>query len=338
MNVRSLLTVACIAIGANSAFAQQDYTKDRSPVNATNAGAAAQGMFAAAGEAVNEMVRREYPNSAITYEPGSAAGSLARMMRGQVSLSSAHSSLEIAAALTGTEPFPQKLPAENLKLIAVLTPGMHSYLVARPAFVQRYNVKTSSDMFAKPLPLRLNMNQKGTISVYHQARALLEYYKTSEEQLSKAGGEAIYLPTRAAAEALKDGKIDALFWVTNTPDPTARELIEQQGMILIPIEAGAIDFIAKKFSLQKEFIKAGTYKGQERDLPTTNVKVFMSAGPSADDRTVYAITNAMLKHFDYYRSVHPLFKTFERHMLSDVGALKLHPAAERAYREAGVLK
>lgn len=338
MKRTSLFAAALILAGTAPALAQQDYTKDKSPVNATIAGAAASGIFATAGEAVNEMVRREYPNSAVTYEPGSTVGSLARMMSGQVPLATAHSPIDVAAALNGTEPFKQKMPAENLKVIARITEGMHPYVLVRPEFAQKHNIKSTGDMFSKPLAMRLNMNQKGTLPVYAQAQALLEHYKTSEEGLKKAGGEATYLPTTGAIDALKDGKLDAVIWVGFTPDRNARELIEQHNMVMVPIEQAAIDHIARKYKLEKEVIKAGTYKGQDKDLPATSLPIFMSAGPTADDRTVYAVTTSVLKHFDYFRSVHPLFKTYRPEMLVNVGSLKLHPAAERAYREAGVLK
>ena len=333
----SLFAAALLAASVGPTLAQ-DYTKDKSPVNATIAGAAPQGIFATAGEAVNEMVRREYPNSAVTYEPGSTAGSLARMMSGQVPLATAHSPIDVAAALNGTEPFKQKMPAENLRVIARVTEGMHPYVFARPDFAGKHQIKTMGDLFKKPLPMRINLNQKGTLPVYHQALALLEYYKTSEDQIKKNGGDPTYLPTTAALDALKDGKIDVIIWVGFTPDRNARQLIDQDGMIMLPIEEAAIDHVAKKFNLEKEWIKAGTYKGQDKDLPATSLPIFMSAGPSADDRTVYAVTNSIIKHFEYFRSVHPLFKTYQPAMLVNVGSLKMHPAAEKAYREAGLLK
>ena len=81
---------------------------DRGRLDVTFGGGSAQGSFAAVGEALGEMIRREYPGSAYVYEPGSLAGALVRVARGQLPIGLAGQA-ELAAAIQGEEPYREAL-------------------------------------------------------------------------------------------------------------------------------------------------------------------------------------------------------------------------------------
>src|SRR3970040_955131 len=95
-----------LLVTASNNLGASPFQDDGAPINVTLAGGAAQGMFAVLGEAVTEAVRRQNPGSALVYEPGNNAGSLLRMLRGDVSLSM-YAAGELNAALKGEAPFPR---------------------------------------------------------------------------------------------------------------------------------------------------------------------------------------------------------------------------------------
>src|SRR5438132_12401486 len=57
--------------------------KDNSPINYTIDGATAQGYFKVVTEAINGIIREIYPGSAATYKPGSPAGGIQAIAKGQ---------------------------------------------------------------------------------------------------------------------------------------------------------------------------------------------------------------------------------------------------------------
>ena len=336
---RILASLALAAgIAAHSPAFAQSLADDHSPVDASVAGASAQGMFAVAGEALNEMVRREYPDSSITYEPGSTAGSLALMLNGEKPLSIAHSAIDIEAALNGTAPFTEAYPADDLKLIARITGNMHPYVVARKDFVEKTGVKSFDDILAQKIPMRISLNQKGTLPNYHQVLALFDFHHVSEDDLVKAGSDLEYVPTNQGIEMLTDNKLDLVFLTSFTPASAVSQLLQRGDMVLLPISKEGIDFIAERFKLKTETIPAGTYQGQDFDMPVTSLPLFLSAGPAADDHTVYAVAKSIVNQFTYYQSVHPQFKEMTLERMVDVAPYTMHPAAKQAYEEAGLLK
>ena len=57
--------------------------KDKGPINYTVDGATASGYFKVVTEAINGLIRETYPGSAATYKPGSPAGGILNISRGQ---------------------------------------------------------------------------------------------------------------------------------------------------------------------------------------------------------------------------------------------------------------
>jgi uncharacterized protein len=312
--------------------------EDRGPVKATVAGASAQGMFSLVGEAVNEMVRREYPGSSIVYEPGNNAGSFTRMLKGEVPFSTGHCDLEVQAAVRGEAPYPRAYSKDEFGLIARVTDGLLLHVIARSDFVEKHGIKNFQDIVKKRIPVRVSMNQKGNLTVYHQARALFQHYGASESDILKWGGNIFYIPDNNAMDMMKDAKLDLIVSSSIPPDRRFVEMATTTKVTMVPVEKGAIDGIAQKLGTRTGTIKANTYAFQSQDYYGMSTGCYFSAGKAVPEEQAYKIAKAIHKHFDYYQSVHPVFKRHSREILIDKGNYNLHPGAEKLYREVGLLK
>src|SRR5690606_17005239 len=83
---------------------------------------------------------------------------------------------------------------------------------------------------------------------------------------------------------------------------------------------------------------AGTYGGQDEDVTLFGVKALYVTSSAMTDDEVYTIVTAILDNLDAFRAIHPaLADLTTEDFLSGLGA-PLHPGAERAYQEAGVLR
>lgn len=312
--------------------------EDRGPVKATVAGASAQGMFSLVGEAVNEMVRREYPGSSIVYEPGNNAGSFTRMLKGEVPFSTGHCDLEVQAAVRGEAPFPRVYSKDEFGLIARVTDGLLLHVIARSDFVEKHGIKTFADVVKKRIPVRVSMNQKGNLTVYHQARGLFQHYGASETNIQSWGGKIFYVPDNTAMDMMKDAKLDMIVSSSIPPDRRFAEMATTTKVVMVPVDREAVDAIAQKLGTRTGTIKANTYAFQPQDYYGMSTGCYFSAGKAVPEELAYKVAKAMYKHFDYYQSVHPVFKRHSREMLVDKGPYNLHPGAEKLYREVGLLK
>jgi TRAP transporter TAXI family solute receptor len=333
MNRIAIPLAALILLAAIDASAE-----DRGPVNATVAGSSAQGMFSLVGETVNEMVRREYPGSSIVYEPGNNAGSFTRMLKGEVPFSTGHCDLEVQAAVAGEVPFPRAYSKDEFGLIARVADGLLLHVVARSDFVDKHGIKTFTDIVKKRIPLRVSMNQKGNLTVYHQARALFQHYGVTESNILAWGGKIFYVPDNTAMDMMKDAKLDVIISSSIPPDRRFAEMATTTKVTMVPVEREAVDKIAQRLGTRTGTIKANTYAFMPQDYYGMSTGCYFSAGKAVPDELAYKVAKAMYKHFDYYQSVHPVFKRYSREILVDKGPYNLHPGAEKLYREVGLLK
>lgn len=327
-----------IVAGLFAVMGTQAGAEDRGPVNATVAGASAQGMFSLVGESVNEMVRREYPGSSIVYEPGNNAGSFTRMLKGEVPLSTGHCDLEVQAALAGEAPYTRAYLKDDFGLVARVTDGLLLHVLARNDFLEKHGIKTFADLAKKRVPMRVSMNQKGNLTVYHLARALFRHYRASENDILSWGGKIFYVPDNTAMDMMKDAKLDLIVSTSFPPDRRFVEMATTTKISLVPVEKEAVDAVAASIGTKTGWIKANTYSFQPQDYYATSTGCYLSAGKSAPEELTYKVAKAIYKHFDYYQSVHPVFKRYQKEMLVDKGNYNLHPGAAKLYREVGLLK
>ena len=85
----------------------------------------------------------------------------------------------------------------------------------------------------------------------------------------------------------------------------------------------------------------GSYKdvvNNDQDLPTVVMANTIVANAKVPADVVHDFTRALVSNVDAVRKVHPAFKDFDPKDAVRLSNVPLHPGAERAYREAGLLK
>lgn len=86
-------------------------------------------------------------------------------------------------------------------------------------------------------------------------------------------------------------------------------------------------------------IPAGTYPGQDEDVPTFGVKCLIIVNASMDENTVYEFTKAINAHIEDLANAHASLNAMKdpEFICNDI-PVPLHPGAEKYYKEAGMLK
>lgn len=228
-------------------------------------------------------------------------------------------------AYTGTGLYDGKGKVDDLRLIATLYPET-VHLVAR----KDAGIKSVADLKGK----RVSLDEPGSGTIV-DARIVLNAYGLTEDDI-----EAEYLKPGPAGDRLKDGALDAYFFVGGYPTGAVSELASTNGISLVPIDGPEMEKILKDYSFfAKDTVPADTYKDVP-EINTISVAAQLVTNAKQSDDLVYNITKTMWndasrKAFDAGHAKGKMITL--PNAVTSLG-IPLHPGAERFYKEAGVLK
>lgn len=228
-------------------------------------------------------------------------------------------------AYTGTGTMEGKEPAKDLRTIAALFEE-HIHLVA----LADSGINSVADLKGK----RVSLDEPGS-GTYVDANLILDANGLSEADIT-----AEALKGGAAAEALRNGKIDAFFVVAGYPTGSLVELASAAKIKLVPIDGDGAKALTDKYGFfAQSDIPEGTYEGVA-GTSTVAVGAQWFTSAKEDEELIYNITKALWN--DESRKLldvgHAKGKTITpATALTGVG-VPLHAGAERFYKEAGLIK
>lgn len=229
-------------------------------------------------------------------------------------------------AYSGTGTFDGRPKAENLRLIATLYPES-IHLVARKGT----GIKSVADLRGK----RVSMDEPGSGTLV-DVRLILGAFGMTDKDI-----DAEYLKPNQAGDKIRDGGLDAFFFVGGAPAGAIAELASSgAGIELVPIVGPEID---KLRSTQQFFtpdtIPANTYQNVG-EVKTISVNAQMIASTKLPEQTAYDITKAL--YSEATRKVldngHAKGKLITQENAIKGAGIPFHPGAEKFYKEAGLLQ
>ncbi len=229
-------------------------------------------------------------------------------------------------AQTGTGVWEGKPPVAGLRLIANLYPES-IHLVARKGA----GIKTVADLKGK----RVALDEPGSGTLV-DARLILAAYGLKDADL-----KAEYLKPNQAGDKLKDGALDAFFFVGGAPAGAIAELAASSaGIELVPIEGAQIDALIKASPFfSHDTIPTDTYKGVT-GVKTLSVGAQLVTSDKADANTVYEITKALYGEAAQkaLQAGHAKGKYITKENAVKSAGIPFHPGAAKFYKEVGLLK
>ena len=153
--------------------------------------------------------------------------------------------------------------------------------------------------------------------------------------------ESIFLPARAAIDALKTGQIDAAMQIAAIPTADITELSLTREVAIIKFAPGVRDKLVKeKPKYLPMVIPAGTYRGINEDIETVGMAALWACREDLADNLVYNIVKSTYSTpgLTYLGKVHPAGKGIKLENAAKWAPIPFHPGAEKFFKEAGVLK
>ena len=228
-------------------------------------------------------------------------------------------------AYSGTGTFEGKPKAQDLRLISTLYPES-IHLVTRKGA----GIKGVADLKGK----RVSMDEPGSGTLV-DVRLILGAYGLTDKDI-----KAEYLKPNQAGDKLKDGGLDAFFFVGGAPAGAIAELASTGGIELVPLVGPEIDALrAKQEFFTPDVIAANTYQNVP-EVKTISVNAQMVTSAKIPEQTVYEVTKAL--YSDATRktldSGHAKGKLITRDNAVKGAGIPFHPGAEKFYKEVGLLK
>jgi TRAP transporter TAXI family solute receptor len=242
-------------------------------------------------------------------------------------LESGFSQSDVATwAQTGTGIWEDRDAVENLRAIANLYPES-IHLVASAGS----GISSVADLAGK----RVSLDEPGSGTLV-DARIILESAGLSEDDI-----EAEYLKPTQAGDRMRDGALDAFFFVGGFPAGGIAELASQHDITLVPIDGEAAQGIIDQYGFfASDTIPGDTYEGVTTDTPTISVGAQWITSAEQPEELVYEITKALWN--DNTRKLldggHAKGAMITPDTALDGIGIPLHPGAERFYRGAGLIE
>jgi uncharacterized protein len=229
-------------------------------------------------------------------------------------------------AYTGTGAFEGKPKVADLRMIANLYPESIHLVVKKGS-----GIKSVADLKGK----RVALDEPGSGTLI-DARMVLAAYGVKESDIKPE-----YIKPNQAGDKLKDGSLDAFFFVGGAPAGAIAELASSgTGIELVPLGGPQAEALLKSSPwFAVDHIAAGTYKDVAA-VQTLAVGAQLVTNAKVDADTVYQITKAMYSESAQkaLQAGHAKGKFITKENAVKGVGIPYHPGAERFYKEAGLLK
>ena len=153
-----------------------------------------------------------------------------------------------------------------------------------------------------------------------------------------APGGATDLTARAAAQAIREGRLDAAFIYAPFQNLYVADLTGADDVHLVPLRRSSLGAIQEGHHfLKSTTIPGGMYKNQDEDVLTVGMDVMLLCRQPLADALVYDLTKTLFESVPVLRQAHPSAAGIDPER-GPTTAIPLHAGATRYYRERELLR
>jgi len=282
------------------------------------------GVYYPYGGALASIYTENIPGLQVTAEvTGASVDNLKLMQQGRADLAFTLADT-LAEAVAGTGPFAETGPVD-VKSLAVLYTNV-THLVAR----QGSGITRVADLKGKVVAT--GAPGSGTELIADRllrAAGLDPHADITRHALGASEG----------AGALKDGKVDALFWSGGLPTPAIQDLAATPGLPLTFIpQTDLLPALWSAYgrSLYREVIlPASTYRGQSDDVAVVGVANVLVVSGRLDADLVEQLTRTMFESRARLEAAHPEARHLAVPAGPDTAPAPFHEGARRVFESRG---
>ena len=163
------------------------------------------------------------------------------------------------------------------------------------------------------------------------ARAIMTAAGMSYDDL----GKTEYLPFAESVELIKNRQLDATLQSAGLGVSSIKDLATSLDITVVSVPSELVESLGAPYIAAT--IPAGTYTGQDADVPTVAVVNFLVTHEGVSDDMAYAMTKELFENLPELEAAHQAAKQIKLENAIAGMPLQLHPGAERYYKEKGLL-
>lgn len=221
----------------------------------------------------------------------------------------------------GLEPF--EAPITNVMGIARLSPNKVHVVVSKDSGVTSIKELKGKPFASQPV---------GNVTT-EAFKAVLAANGMKEDDIELTRGGQGY-----GASQMKDRRVVGFTGTTNVPSPAFADVAQSLDVRFLPLDDETFAAMQKDNpGFVRSVLPAGSYRGQDEDVPTAATDLILITHDRLSDDEAYWITKTLVENLDQVRRIHASLADLTVEGMAQVPGLKLHPGAERYYREAGAL-
>jgi len=226
-------------------------------------------------------------------------------------------------AWNGVEDAGFKAPLTRLRAIAATYPN-YIHIVAS----KESGIKTLDDLKGKRISV--GAPKSGTEL---NARAIFKAAGLTYEDM----GRVEFMPYAESVELIKNRQLDATLQSSGLGMAAIRDLAAMVPITFVAVPEDVVTKIGSA-AYQPKMIPAGTYDGQDADVPTAAITNILVSHEKVSDDVAYQMTKLIFENLDRLASAHSAAKDIKLDTATEGLPIPLHPGAERYYKEVGLLQ
>lgn len=280
------------------------------------------GTYFPLGGAIASTINKHAPDVNITVQTTDGSVNNAHLLgMGDIDLALIQTDITYYAT-NGMEMFKQKYP--NFTAICRIYPDT-THIIAQG----ESNIKTIEDLKGKPVSVGApGSGNEVTL------RQILNTAGITYDDI-----EPFYLSFSESSEHFKDGHIDAFHTNSSVPAAIVHDLNSLNKVTLLPVGGTLRDKLVAQYPFYTPVsIPANTYKYQTEPYETVAVQALLIADAKLPEELVYEITKAIFENLDEIKAAHSAAEGMSLETALDGIAIKLHPGAEKYFKEKGLIK
>ena len=316
MKVLGLATLTTVAASPVSAQDQQFISIGTGGVT---------GVYYPTGGAICRLVNKDRKEHGIRCSVESTGGSVYNVntvRAGELEFGVAQSDVQFHA-YNGTSDFEDQGKFEDLRAV---------FSVHAEPFTLIARADSGIDGFESLKGKKVNVGNPGS-----GQRATMEIVMEGFGMKMDDFAVAAELKGSEMAQAVCDGKIDAMIYVVGHPAAAIKEAATTCDVKLVSVTGEPIDkLIADNPYYRTATVPGGTYKGSDDDVTTFGVGATFISSAAVSEEAVYTVVKGVFDNFDDFKKLHPAFANLkEEEMIADGLSAPLHDGAAKYYKERG---
>ena len=284
------------------------------------------GVYYPTGGAICRLVNKDRKSHGIRCSAESTGGSVYNIntvRAGELEFGVAQSDWQYHA-YRGTSKFKDKGKFDKLRAVFSVHPEPFTLIVRKDSGITSFEgLKGKKVNVGNP-----GSGQRATMEVVMESFGM----KMSDFSL------AAELKGSEMAQAICDGKIEAMIYTVGHPAAAVKEAASSCDVQLVSVKGAPIDKLIKDNSFYRVAEVPGGMNAGSPNKTTTTFGVGATVITSADvsEKVVYTIVKATFDNFSDFKKLHPAFKNLnEKQMIKDGLSAPLHPGAIKYYKERG---